>query len=260
MRLAKLAISAGVATADTALAATRRSRLRGGVTLLYHDIPLAYAPSFEQQLAMLARRHCVVSLAGLRARPLRGAVAITFDDAFASFVDVAVPRLARHGFPSTLFVPSALVDDDPQPFPYGPDGAAAPTLATWAELAGLPSDLVTLGSHGRRHLDLRTLTDEELDEELTGSRVEISSHTGHTVTLHAYPYGGFDARVQRAAGRAGYEAAVTVEPHLAHRHGGTGRVVVEPTDWPVEFRLKAAGAYRWMGWYMAAKRRLHAVS
>ena len=33
-----------------------------------------------------------------------------------------------------------------------------------------------------------------------------------------------------------------------------GRVQVDPWDWPIEVRLKALGAYRWMAWWMHARR------
>jgi hypothetical protein len=36
----------------------------------------------------------------------------------------------------------------------------------------------------------------------------------------------------------------------------TGRVGVSPTDWPMEFRLKLAGAYRWLPYAFAWKRRI----
>ena len=35
-----------------------------------------------------------------------------------------------------------------------------------------------------------------------------------------------------------------------------GRVSVQPTDWDIEFRLKLLGAYRWVRWGSAAKRRV----
>jgi colanic acid/amylovoran biosynthesis glycosyltransferase len=65
---------------------------------------------FERQMALLARRYCVVSLddvlsaqRGLRPLPPR-AVLLTFDDGYRDFGDIAWPVLRRHGFPAAVFV------------------------------------------------------------------------------------------------------------------------------------------------------------
>jgi peptidoglycan/xylan/chitin deacetylase (PgdA/CDA1 family) len=74
---------------------------------------------FDAQLEMLASEFRVVSSLELLAAIDRDvelsskSVVITFDDAYASFVDTAWPALCERGLPATLFVPTA--------FP-GPEG------------------------------------------------------------------------------------------------------------------------------------------
>jgi hypothetical protein len=56
---------------------------------------------------------------------------------------------------------------------------------------------------------------------------------------------------------AGYERIFTTLPVFAFAEPGefvVGRVRVDPTDWPLEFRLKLAGAYRWLPAAFAFKR------
>jgi len=73
--------------------------------------------TFARQMAWLGASGRAVSLDDvLRARdggaPLsRGAVLVTFDDAYADFADRAWPVLERHGVPPVLFVPTAFPGD-----------------------------------------------------------------------------------------------------------------------------------------------------
>ena len=249
LRVVKLVVAVAIRTLDIVRA--RSTGRTMGVTLLYHDIPAGQIRNWRRQLEHLASRYTVVSLADLRRSPHADTIAITFDDALASFVDIAMPEFVARHWHSTLFVPAGLIGDYRAEFPYADGG---PPLATWHELGALPHDLVEFGSHGMSHLDERGLDDDALARELADSKSAISDRLERPVRFHAYPYGLFDERVERAATQAGFEASLTVEPHRIDAQRGTGRVVVEPDDWPIEFRLKSAGAYRFMGWYMARKR------
>ena len=68
---------------------------------------------FAQQMRHLARYYHVVSMPDVldavrRKQPLRDrSVLITFDDAYADFVDIAWPILRRFRLPATVFVPTA---------------------------------------------------------------------------------------------------------------------------------------------------------
>ncbi|MEX2137765.1 MAG: polysaccharide deacetylase family protein [Pirellulales bacterium] len=71
---------------------------------------------FERQMAYLARRYRVVTIADVQAaceggkRLPHAAVLITFDDAYEDFEENAWPILQRYGLPAVLFVPSAYPD------------------------------------------------------------------------------------------------------------------------------------------------------
>jgi peptidoglycan/xylan/chitin deacetylase (PgdA/CDA1 family) len=66
---------------------------------------------FRGHVSWLARGGVrVVSLDALMRLPAdANAVALTFDDGFVNFGDIAAPLLADHGLPSTLFVVSDAV-------------------------------------------------------------------------------------------------------------------------------------------------------
>ena len=50
-----------------------------------------------------------------------------------------------------------------------------------------------------------------IDSELRESKLRLEAELCHSVGLFCYPNGDTDARIRRAARRAGYRAAVTVE-------------------------------------------------
>jgi peptidoglycan/xylan/chitin deacetylase (PgdA/CDA1 family) len=84
--------------------------------LMLHGTPARYARAFERQLRFLKKHFDIVPLAALvdalesPTAPLRGKVAITFDDGLKNNVEVAYPVLARLQVPATFFVCPELVE------------------------------------------------------------------------------------------------------------------------------------------------------
>lgn len=136
-------------------------------------------------------------------RSVDGLAALTFDDALLGVHEHAVPVLRELDVPATIFVVSDHRGTEP---PWWP-GAARTMTAT--ELCAAGEAGVELGSHTRSHRSLISLADDELDDELAGSRATLSELTGTPVDLLAYPSGHHDARVRESADRNGYAAAVT---------------------------------------------------
>ena len=77
---------------------------------------LAVTPDrFEQQLAWIAANRSPFSLTDFAARHRdsalpANAVAVTFDDGYACFAEVAAPLLEQSGIPATVFIPAELVE------------------------------------------------------------------------------------------------------------------------------------------------------
>lgn len=138
------------------------------------------------------------------------AVALTFDDAFASFHDVAWPLLRAHRLPVTLFVVSEQAGKTNAW--GGRDAPGIPTLPLmdWEALGRVAAEGVSLGAHSRTHPDLRGTGDAALQAELAGSADDIAARTGIRPSVFAYPYGGVDERVAAATARS-FGAAVTTE-------------------------------------------------
>jgi peptidoglycan/xylan/chitin deacetylase (PgdA/CDA1 family) len=195
------------------------------------DAALSVTPErFEAQLQQLHDRgYRSVTFTELARRAVRGrAVAITFDDAFASVATLGKPILDRFGFTATMFAPTAFMDGGrPLVWPgidHWPATDHAPELEPldWAGLAGLRDAGWEIGAHTHTHPRLTTVSAEQLRDELERSRSLCIEHLGGCTSV-AYPYGDVDERVVAAARRAGYTAGASL-PARPHR--------ARALDWP----------------------------
>ncbi len=212
----------------------------------WHD-PLSVAPRTLARQVAAARRFGwePTTLAGV-VGGRRRAFHVTFDDAFRS-VTAALPVLARAGVPATVFACTEFagrtLDLPPLRAVPAEHGHELTTLS-WDELRDAVERGVEVGSHTRRHFDLRGLSDEALQDELATSREQIESELGRRCRYLAYPYGQFDRRVQLAAGRAGYDAAVGLVGvgNLGGRFG-IPRVDATRDDGPLRIAFKSTRAW-----------------
>lgn len=228
------------------------------VVLLYHAVPDEGRARFARQMSIAARYARVVAAdEGLCTTQGRRTIAITFDDAFRSVAQNAVPELARRSFPATIFVPAGVMGRSPDWWFESDSMDKAESVMTREELRQLPSDLVTLGSHSMTHARLPDLDDTHLRDEVGESRHLLEQAVGNTVTLFAFPYGAYDDRVVDACRTAGYTRAFSIDPRAAAIDGSDyvrGRIDVELSDGALEFFLKIHGAYAWMVHASALKR------
>jgi len=174
---------------------------------------------------------------------------VTFDDAYRSVRELALPIMERLELPGTVFVPTRFAGGGqlaswPGVDVYldGPDGHELAVMS-WQELAGMASIGWEVGSHTRSHPRLTRLRDEELKEELGGSRQDCERQLGGPCHSVAYPYGDTDARVVAAAADAGYLAAAGLpRAHRLHRPSALNwpRIGVFYGDGRGRFRLKVS--------------------
>lgn len=147
-----------------------------------------------------------------RRLPPRRAVAITIDDGYLDNLEVAAPVLRRHGFPATVFLVSGRlggVND------WTAEGALAKRPLLSAEQAReLRERGINLGAHTRTHPELPQESDENVREQVGGSRRDLEQALGDEIATFAYPFGLFDGRAVSAVEEAGFGGACTVEPRL----------------------------------------------
>lgn len=255
-RLVKLFVSLGTAGID--LLAAMGARLVGCqprarcVVLYYHAIPAKQRSRFLAQMEMLCR-HATPVRADHQAplQPGRCYAAVTFDDAFVSVIDNALPELEKRNIPATIFVPTGSLGQPPRWIKNCSAVAKNETVLSpeaLKQLSGHP--LLEFGSHTISHPHLPTLEPTQAQAELSDSKATLENILSKPVTLFSFPHGEYNPSILRQAGESGYTRVFTIAPCLAFQQPKefvTGRVLSDPSDWPLEFWLKLVGAYRWLG-------------
>lgn len=163
---------------------------------------------FADQMTALAETGRVVDLDTALAAMADGSatetrpIVITFDDGTPDVFDTALPILADHDLPMTLYLATASVEQGVG-F-WTPEDAAL----TWAAIAdGLSTGLVTIGSHTHNHALLDRLAPEELADELDRSVDLIGEHLQVRADHFAYPKALTPSAAADAAVRARFTSA-----------------------------------------------------
>lgn len=176
------------------------------------------------------------------------AVVITFDDGYADFYRNAFPVLSEYGFSATVFVITGLMKPHRMSF----KGTECLTLS---EVRELHSHGFSIGSHTVSHPDLNRLKQDELENELSGSKKALEDALGAPVKSFAYPFAfpeadrGFVSRLADLLNECGYEHGVTTILGTA-RPGANRwflpRLPVNSFDDLRFFHAKLEGAYDWL--------------
>jgi len=176
-------------------------------------------------------------------------VILTFDDACRCFQRHALPELEKRSIPATLFAVSQELGGSNR---WDREAVAAADrerhedLMNGAELRDVARQGIEVGAHGRRHRDLTTCTAAELDDEVAGSRADLSDALGSPVETFCYPYGRWNEAARDAVARAGYRAAAALHSRPGQDPGdlfALRRLPVNPSESRFEWRLKVSGRY-----------------
>lgn len=208
------------------------------LVLCYHAVSerwpaaLSITPdAFERQLRFLTDRgyRGATFSAALASAPAERTVVVTFDDAYRSVLELALPIMSRLGLPASVYVPTDWPErGEPMTWSGIDQWRAGPhesklACMSWGELGELLEAGWEVGSHTRSHPHLTQVEDAALADELEGSRQAVRERLSIECDSLAYPYGDADERVVAAAAAAGYRFAGTL-PHRFHR--------ARPLYWP----------------------------
>ena len=219
------------------------------VVLYYHTVYPEEIESFAEQMDNLLRWTKPIPINEIGTLKSGGRYcSVTFDDGFTSVLENALPAMAKRNIPATLFVPSACLGQQP---PWLDDGHSdrKNVVLTEAQLNSLDKKLVSIGSHGRTHHNLLQSNTDEAKKEIIQSKKELEEIMNTPIEAISFPHGDFNQTHIDMAIRAGYKHSYSILPELIHADVNNfirGRVKVDPSDWPVEYRLKLLGAYRWL--------------
>jgi peptidoglycan/xylan/chitin deacetylase (PgdA/CDA1 family) len=248
-----------VLTTGPARFAGRLRRRSQRLVLAYHNVVPNGTPAtgdaslhlaldtFRRQLDDLVATGDAVSLEALLNAPSgERRIAITFDDAYAGALTLAIPELIGRGLPATIFVaPDLLGRGVPWWDRLGQQGrltgsrrdealirhqgksalimakgteAVVPALLATCAIATADALIaaarhpgITIAGHTMTHPALPRLHEDELERELTASAEWLrAACPAAWRPWIAYPYGLTDDGVARAAASAGYSAGFEV--------------------------------------------------
>jgi peptidoglycan/xylan/chitin deacetylase (PgdA/CDA1 family) len=210
--------------------------LVGPFILMYHSIAgnpddpyTVSADAFQEQISWLSEYGFdVVSLSFLlrsieteNYRILRKKVVMTFDDGYRDFLTDALPTLADHGVPATVFLVTDMLGGRAS---WNESGAQI-RLMSEDEARSIKAQGISLGSHTATHANLTLLEQKDVQRQLKDSR-DTLTRLGEKFYAFSYPWGQWSSQIADAVKASGYECAVavggqmrltTVNPYLLPR-------------------------------------------
>jgi peptidoglycan/xylan/chitin deacetylase (PgdA/CDA1 family) len=180
---------------------------------------------FERQLNWLVENRAVVTLDEALSRWHEAGserlVVLTFDDGYRDTYSIAFPLLRDRDLPFTLYLATESIETGQA---LGPVPGAEPL--DWDQVRIMSeTGLMTVGAHTHRHVDMRTLSRDEAEDELGTSDRLIGERLGVTPAHFAYPWGFWSesadagvSRRYRSATLAGISNhAEDFDPHRLRR-------------------------------------------
>jgi peptidoglycan/xylan/chitin deacetylase (PgdA/CDA1 family) len=220
------------------------------IIITYHSVKMSQIKRFDKQMNTLLKIGQAISLSeGLGNLKSGYNVAVTFDDAYQSILQNALPILRKKNIPATIFVPTGCLGKKPVWIKDTNHNNASEIVVTEAQLKMLPSDLITIGSHTVTHINLTNVDEKIARREIFESKRTLERVINKKVTLFAAPYATLNENFTDLFRQAGYQRVflnIPTFPRIQSDLFIMGRNSVEPTDWPLEFYLKLHGAYQWL--------------
>jgi poly-beta-1,6-N-acetyl-D-glucosamine N-deacetylase len=193
-----------------------RARLAKVPIIMYHDILPQKLVSWDVTPAELEQHFQQIKASGatpvsvdLLATHLRTGiplpkkpVVLTFDDGYGGHYEYAYPLLKKYNFPAMFAI-----------YIKGVGNNIDRSHVSWKQVKEMASDpLVTISCHSFTHpLDLRRLSDEQLQMEIIQSKTILESYLRIPIRYFTYPVGKFDERVAKWVNKSGYELAFTMD-------------------------------------------------
>lgn len=198
---------------------------------------------FEQQMKLLKDESYTSILFEDLDKPLPPkAVLVTFDDAFKTVYETAVPVMKKYGIKGNAFVPTYYIE------------SGHPHFMTWDMIKELAdSGEFSFAAHTHTHVDIRTLSSEEMEKEIVTSNTLLQDRLGKKIDAFCMPYGKYDSNSLQKLKKIfpykyifacyyGHAADGKTENHLLPRIG------ISNDDSLDTFRQKLEGKLNWKGY------------
>jgi peptidoglycan/xylan/chitin deacetylase (PgdA/CDA1 family) len=121
--------------------------------------------------------------------------AYTFDDGNLSDLEIAMPELVAAGITAAFFVLTGRI--------------GRPNYLDAQDIRRLADAGMTIGLHGKNHVDWRACDDKTFEEETTGARKELEAILGQSVDSVAIPFGAYNKRILARLTALGFRSIYT---------------------------------------------------
>jgi len=128
-------------------------------------------------------------------------IILTFDDGYKNAYQEALPIMEKFKQKGIFYIVSTY---------HGRNG-----FVSDEEIKDLEKRGMIVGSHTRRHSNLKNLSISAAMEEIVGSKDDLEILLGHKVEDFAYPYSERNASTIDLLKKAGYQSAVLINPIVA---------------------------------------------
>lgn len=186
--------------------------------LVFHDV--VDAGWFEKIISFLRERYNIITPKEFAESALdseRINILVTFDDGYASWTQVCLPILKRHGVEALFFINSGI------PELYGKEVELQRYLKknllisphetlSWGDVALLERAGHTIGGHSVNHARLSELSHDMQKDEILSDKEKIERMLSTTTSMFAYPFGGsgdYTEMTKKITEEAGYTHAFT---------------------------------------------------
>ncbi|KIX15701.1 polysaccharide deacetylase family protein [Dethiosulfatarculus sandiegensis] len=233
-----------------------RPALKGVPIFMYHHItdelngtPL---PKLRVSPRCFARQLDIIQKAGFQAVTLSRALSadapakpcvISFDDGYDNFLTNAWPLLKKRGMSATVFLVTKEIGGSNR-WDLG-KGEPQEAMLSREQVLDLADQGVEFGGHTRDHLNLTTLDEAELAEQIKGCQKDLTRLLGSPARVFSYPFGAYNQKAADMAREAGFDLACTTRPGKA----GSAtppfelpRIIVKRADDSLDFRIKLSRA------------------
>ncbi|VAW92792.1 hypothetical protein MNBD_GAMMA23-360 [hydrothermal vent metagenome] len=172
---------------------------------------LSYPPKlFANLLDSLTRSEVpILSLDELLLDETKAGITFTFDDGMKTVFTEALPILQDFNVPAHLYLTTGAVGKDNR-WPTQPASAPGFEMLAWDEIEKLHAANIYIDSHTNSHPDMRTLSQDELEDECGIADKLIEERLGRQPQYFAYPYGYKNSHVCDFS-RNRYKATVTTD-------------------------------------------------
>lgn len=150
---------------------------------------------FEKQVKyLISKKYNFIGLEDLSSNNIKKPVMLTFDDGYVDNYKFVFPILKKYNIKAVIFLIAGKIGIDPE-------------LMTWEQVFEMQkSGLVSFGSHGLTHANIRRMEEQSAIKELRESKHILETKLGHNISAFCYPFGagGKDDRIRKLVFDAGY--------------------------------------------------------